>query len=161
MTKKELVTHITVRVKGNGYVAELADSVFTEVKLDAHFLQIDKVRLNRRPIIDVMNSTDGGWNYRSRNGAVLALFLHCIMNLHLRHSDHWSMEYLKNAKEVLLLLPVTREQDTSAAVCVFYRGGADNRIWLRQITNHSKVLPPLVIAQDYNHFFSKRKNQNK
>jgi hypothetical protein len=112
--------------------------------------------VNPRPIIDVLNSSTARWNYRSQNGSILALFLHCIMNIHLRHSDHWALDYLKNTKELLILLPITKELDSSAVVAAVYRLEDDDRIRLWQITNHCRVLPSLVIAYDYNRFFKKR-----
>jgi hypothetical protein len=133
--------------------------VFKNVKVDTRFLQISEIGIDRRPIIDVSNSTKHGWGYKSQNGAYLALFLHCIFNLNLRHKDHWSLEHLKSAKELLILLPTTPEKDTSAAVAVIYRNTLDDKIRVRQISSACGILPPMVIAVDYNRFFAKRRVQ--
>jgi hypothetical protein len=105
-----------------------------------------------------LNTTKDGWSYRSRNGAVLALFLHCVMNLHLRHADHWSIDYLRNSKEIIILLPLSAEQDTTAAVAAVYRSVTDDCLRIRQITNRCEILPPLVISHDYNRVYEKRRN---
>jgi hypothetical protein len=158
VTKEIVVSAITMREKGRGFLASLDTSALSRVKLDVQFWQIDGVSVNRRPVIDVLNTTKDGWSYRSRNGAVLALFLHCVMNLHLRHADHWSIDYLRNSKEIIILLPLSAEQDTTAAVAAVYRSVTDDCLRIRQITNRCEILPPLVISHDYNRVYEKRRN---
>jgi hypothetical protein len=158
VTKDTVVGAIRVKDRGKGFLATLDTSALSQVKLDIKFWQIDGVSVNRRPVMDVLNSTKERWSYRSRNGAILALFLHCVMNLHLRHANHWSFDYLAaNTKEVLLLLPLTAEQDTTAAVAVVYRSTTDDCLRIRQISNHCVILPPLVISHDYNRVYEKRR----
>jgi hypothetical protein len=159
VTKEELVRNIEVRQKGGGHLPIINVSVFKNIKLDVQFMQINEVGKQRRPIIDVLNETKSGWSYKTKNGACLALFIHCISNLHLRHKDHWSIDYLKHAKELLLLMPTTAEKDASAVVAVVYRNSADNRIRFCQISNRCVVQPPMVIAIDYNRFFEKRQEK--
>jgi hypothetical protein len=156
-SKSEMIELITIRSKGKGYIATLDDSAFTNVRLDVEFKQLSDVGVNRRPVIDILNATTDDWSYRSRNGAILALFMHSIMNLHLRMCEHWSIDYLLNTKELLILLPVTREQDTAAVVGAMYRSDDDDRIRIRQITSRCEVLPPMVVAYDYNNRFRKRR----
>jgi hypothetical protein len=83
VSKKDLIQSINVGPRANGFIATIDIAKLKEVKLDIGFQQIHEMALNRRPIVDVMNSTEHNWNYRSRNGAILALFVHCISNLHL------------------------------------------------------------------------------
>jgi hypothetical protein len=160
-SKEAMVRAIQVRVKGQGFIPYLDPSFFTAVKLDSRYQQIDKVRVNRRPIIDVLNSSIRGWSYRSRNGAIMALFLHCISNVHLRHANHWSIDYLRNTKELIILLPLTMKQDTTAAVAAVYRCNTDNNLRLRQITNHCVVQPPMIISEDFNRVYQKRREGKK
>jgi hypothetical protein len=159
VTKEELVRKIEVRKEGTGYLPFLQESVFDNIKLDVGFLQINEVGTRRRPIIDVLDTTKSGWSYQTKNGACLALFIHCISNLHLRHKDHWAIDYLKHAKELMLLLPITPEKDSSAVVAVLYRTSTSDRIRIRQITNRCVIQPPMVVAIDYNRFFDKRREQ--
>jgi hypothetical protein len=133
--------------------------VFKNINVDIQLKQIDEIGVDRRPILDVLDSTRAGWCYRSKNGAYLSLFLHCISNLHLRHKDHWAVDYLKHAKELLLLMPTTQEKDSSAVVGVMYQNTSDDRIRFRQINNKCGILPPIVIAVDYNQYFEKRREQ--
>jgi hypothetical protein len=156
-TKPEMIKLIRQRSNGDGYIAELDESTFSKVRLDVGFKQILEVSINRRPVIDLLNSTTDNWSYRSRNGAILALFVHCITNLHLRMCEHWSIDYLLNTKELLILLPVTREQDTASVIGALYRSADDDRIRIRQITTRCEVLPPMVVAYDYNNRFRKRR----
>ena len=157
VTKDTVVGAIRVRERGEGFLATLDTSALSQVKLDIKFWQIDGVSVNRRPVMDVLNSTKDRWSYRSCNGAILALFLHCVMNLHLRHANHWSVDYLANTKEVIILLPLTAEQDTTAAVAVVYRSTTDDCLRIRQISNRCVILPPLVISHDYNRVYEKRR----
>jgi hypothetical protein len=159
VTRNQLVGSISLRRKGSGYLPFLDVSSCTNLKVDVRFLQIDEIATGRRPIIDVLNTTKSDWCYRTKNGACLSLFLHCISNLHLRHKDHWSIAYLKHAKELLLLIPLSLDKDSCAVVGVLFRTMADDRIRLRQISNRCRVLPPMVIAVDYNGFFDKRREQ--
>jgi hypothetical protein len=157
VSTSELIVNIEVCRKGEGHVAFLKSAVYKNVSVDIRFLQVDETSIDRRPIIDVLDSTDKGWCYCSKNGAYLALFLHCICNLHLRHKDHWGIEYLKHSKELLILLPTTQAKDTSAVVAVVYRSTSDSKIRLRQISNKCNILPPMVITEDYNRYFHKRR----
>ena len=116
--------------------------------------------VSRRPVVDVKNSSVDGWSYKSKNGAILALFVHCILNVHLRHGNHWAIEYLQDTKEVVLLLPVTRALDTAAAVGTFYRG-SDENIRFRQITQRCEIMSPIIIAKDYNGVFQQQKNERR
>jgi hypothetical protein len=96
----------------------------------------------------------------SCNGAILALLLHCVTNVHLHHGDHLPIEYLRDTKEVLLLLQVTSGLDMAAVVGTFFRDGND-KVHLHQITKHCKVLPPIVIAKEYNGVFNPHKGQRR
>jgi hypothetical protein len=68
------------------------------------------------------------------------------------------MEYLQDTKELLLLLPATRGLDTGAIVAGLYRN-KDDKIRLRQITKRCEVLPPIIIAKDYNGVFDRRASE--
>jgi len=159
LSRHELIDNIEVLPKGEGYLPFLRSPAYNSVKVDVRFLQVNEIGIDRRPIIDVADATESGWSYKSKNGAYLSLFLHCLCNLHLRHKDHWSIDYLKVSKELLLVLPITPEKDTGAVVGVFYRNTTDDRIHIRQIGDKCEILPPMVIAVDYNQVFVKRRDQ--
>jgi hypothetical protein len=159
LSRHELITNIELVSKGEGYLPVLKSRAYNNVKIDVRFMQVHQIGIDRRPVIDLLDSTDSGWSYKSKNGAYLALFLHCICNLHLRHKDHWSIDYLKVSKELLLVLPITQEKDTGAVVGVLYRNTTDDRIHFRQIRDNCQILPPMVVAVDYNRIFVKRREQ--
>ncbi len=71
--------------------------------------------------------------------------------------EHWSIDYLLNTKELLILLPVTREQDTASVIGDLYRNADDDRIMIRKITTRCEVLPPMIDAYDYNNRLRKRR----
>jgi hypothetical protein len=96
ISREHLLSRIKLRTKGNGHLPYLDSSAFKNIKVDSRFLQVDNIGIDHRPIIDVLNLTKAGWSYKSKNGAYLALFLHCICNLNLCHQDHWSLAYLRN-----------------------------------------------------------------
>jgi hypothetical protein len=157
VSKQKFIQSIQVSPKGDGFIPILGEEAFEAVRLDSKFLQISQIAVSRRPVVDVNDSSCDDWNYKSRNGAILALFLHCIMNVHLRHGNHWAIEYLRDTKEIVLLLPATRGLDTASAVGTFFRNNDDN-IRFRQITQQCEVLSPIIVAKDYNGVF--RKNTN-
>jgi hypothetical protein len=159
-TKNRFREAIVVTKKGDGFIASLNGLVFDRVILDEPFRQITSMAISRRPIVDLLDSTPTGWNYATKNGAIMALFLHCIMNVHLRHGMHWSLNYLMHSKELLLLLPTTRVQDTAAACAVIYRQKDDN-VRIRQISNRCKILPPAIIAMDHNQVFHPKNISNR
>ncbi len=156
VSKDQFIQAIQVREEGDGYITLLNENIFQEVVLDSWFLQISEVSISRRPIVDVKNTNRKGWCYLSFNGAILALFLHCVTNVHLRHGDHWSIDYLQDTKELLLLMPVTAGLDTAAVIGVIFRNG-DGKVRLRQISKRCEVLPPIIIAKDYNGIFDLQK----
>ena len=157
VSKQKFIQSIEVRESGGGFLPILDMNAFEAIRLDAKFLQISEIGVNRRPRVDVGNATLNDWNYQSRNGAILALFLHCITNVHLRHGNHWSIEYLHDTKEIILLLPATQGLDTATAVGTFFRN-TDENIRFRQITRRCEVLPPIIVAKDYNGVFRKSSN---
>lgn len=57
----------------------------------------------------------------------MTLVLHCIANIFVCYVDHhWSFEYLMDAKEVLIMIPMTVEHDVTTVVAVIYREGDGN-----------------------------------
>jgi hypothetical protein len=157
ISRSSFIECIDVRKKGSGFLPFLDVAAFDDVRLDSRFSQLSEVDISRRPVVDINNSSADGWSYKSKNGAVLALFVHCISNVHLRHGNHWAIEYLQDTKEVVLLLPITKGLDTAAAVGTFFRT-CDENIRFRQITNRCEVLSPIIVAKDYNGVFQKQKN---
>ena len=157
VSKQRFIQSIEVRSKGDGFVPFLDMDAFNAVRLDSVFLQISDIGISRRPLVDVGDCTLDGWNYKSRNGAILALFVHCITNVHLRHGNHWAIEYLQDTKEFVLLLPATRGLETASAIGTFFRN-ADENIRYRQVTKHCEVCAPIIVAKDYNGVFQKNKN---
>ena len=126
VSKQKFIQSIEVRSKGDGFIPFLGRDAFEAIRLDSKFLQISEIGINRRPLVNVGNVTDKEWNYQSRNGAILALFVHCITNVHLRHGNHWSIEYLRDTKEIVLLPPATMGLDTASAVGIFFRNTDEN-----------------------------------
>ena len=158
VSKQKFIQSIEVKHKGDGFIPFLSMEAFEAVRLDSKFLQISEIGVSHRPVVDVMDTRCFEWNYKSRNGAILALFVHCISNVHLRHGNHWAIEYLQDTKEIVLLLPVTKGLDTASAVGTFFRNCGDDNIRFRQITKQCKVVSPIIVAKDYNGVF--RKNSN-
>ncbi len=152
VSKQKFIQSIVVEQKGHGFLPFLNMNAFEAVRLDSRFLQISEIGVSRRPVVDVLETTSQQWNYNSRNGAILALFVHCIMNVHLRHGNHWAIEYLQDTKEIVLLLPATSGLDTASAVGTFFRNTDDN-IRFRQITRRCEVLLPIIVAKVYNGIF--------
>jgi hypothetical protein len=157
VSKQKFIQSIEVRHKGDGFIPFLETEAFAAVRLDSAFLQVSEIGVSRRPMVDVGDTSCDGWNYQSRNGAILALFVHCITNVHLRHGNHWAIEYLHDTKEFVLLLPATSGLDTASAVGTFFRN-VDENIRFRQITRSCEVLSPLIVAKDYNGVFQRNVN---
>jgi hypothetical protein len=76
ISRPELIAKIEVCCKGAGHLPLLNSSIYKHIKVNIQFLQVDKTSIDRQPIIDVLNSIQTGWCYRTNNGVYLALFLH-------------------------------------------------------------------------------------
>jgi hypothetical protein len=88
-------------------------------------------------------------------GFISALYFQCAP---ASWKPYWVVDYLRDTKEVLMLLPITKCLDTAAAVGTLFRNG-DDKICLRQITKRCEVLAPIVIGMDYNGVFKNKNNE--
>ena len=83
ISRDSFIGFIEVRKKGSGFIPYLDIAAFEAVRLDSQFSQIGEIDVSRRPVVDLKHSSVAGWSYKSRNGAILELFVYrtytCVM----------------------------------------------------------------------------------
>jgi hypothetical protein len=127
----------TIRSRdGTGWLSTLNPSLFKDVPLIHPFQQISNVHIPRRCSFDVKHNTPSNVCYHSKEGSVMALLLHLLMNIRLAHRNHWTKGYLNDTKEFVLLIPGNKDQTFGIAVAVVYR--LHEKILMRQL--HSTTL---------------------
>jgi hypothetical protein len=96
-------------------------------------------------MIDYKQSHNNICAYGSRFGARMAMILHLLLNVRMMEGDHWSLQFLHRAKEIVLLLPMTKNNATMVAVGVMYLDRS-NKAMFRQIDSKGKIEPPFVLS---------------
>ena len=121
---------------GTGWLSRLNPGIFKNIPLIHPFRQMSEVNIPRRCTFEVKENTELNLSYHSREGSVMALLLHLLMNVRLAHRNHWTKGYLTDTKEFVLLIPGNIDQTFGIAVAVVYR--LDEKILMRQL--HSSTL---------------------
>jgi hypothetical protein len=116
---------------GTGWLSTLNPSIFQGIPLIHPFQQIANVNIPRRCAFDVKDNTSSHLSYHSREGSVMALLLHLLINIRLAHRNHWTKGFLTDTKEFVLLIPGNSDQTFGIAVAVVYR--LDEKILMRQL----------------------------
>jgi hypothetical protein len=129
----------------NGYIPFLRKGALDNVGLSAKYKEILMMDKHRRPLVDCRNTSVTKWSYRSRFGARMAMILHLLTNVRIMEGNHWSSDFLEQAKEIVLLLPMTTKCETMVAVGIIYLTDK-NTSEFRQIDSSGKVVAPFVLS---------------
>jgi hypothetical protein len=160
VTRSQLKEAITVHRSGTGYFALIDRSVLDDVNLVRRVRQISDVREARRPVYKLKDrrpvyDLESGlsrqnWLYDSQNDAVVSLLLHLLMNVQFRDGTSWTFKYLKNTKEVIILVPFSRCGGTMEVVATIYREGNQRgtKIYSRFFESGGNAGPSMVIGRD-------------
>jgi hypothetical protein len=159
LTGSSLKAAIRVHRSGIGYYATVDTSVFDR-SLFGTIQQIGDMRPERRPVyalkqrMTVYNletdTSEETWIYKSKSGAIVALLLHLLMNVHSRTGTSWSFKYLMNTKELIVLVPESECLGTMQVVATIFRTTKTRgtKVFARYFDNTGTALPPMVIGKD-------------
>jgi hypothetical protein len=132
-------------VDGHGWISTLNPAVFHNISLMHPFRQIYQVEIPRRSTFDIDVNTPTNVSYRSRDGSVMALLLHLLINVRVAHKNHWTKGFLTDTKEFVLLIPGDSEQNFAIAVSVVMR--LKEKIVMRQFNESTlEVDQPICIG---------------
>jgi hypothetical protein len=159
VTRTVLQDAITVHQSGTGFFALVDPSIF-DINLVRKVRQISDVRDDRRPVYKLKQrrpvyDLESGvsrqtWLYHTENDAIVSLLLHLLMNVQYRDGTSWTFKYLKNTKEVLILVPFSQCGRTMDVVASIYRQGKQRgtRIYSKFFGSSGKAGGSMVIGQD-------------
>jgi hypothetical protein len=144
---KKLVSAIRVEQSGIGFLACIDQDIFAGCKL-RKIKQLDQVREERVPAFDRLQGDVLA--YGSKGTAVVSLLLHLLMNLTKKNGSSWSFRVLQNAKELVLIVPVSRNKTTYEVVGTLFRNDAElgTKVYCRFFNKLGKTLPAFAVAQD-------------
>jgi hypothetical protein len=142
---KVLTDSIKVRNSRRGYVPCIKEGALDTIGLSSKYKEISNIKHARRPLVDCINTSSNNLAYQSRFGARMAMILHLLLNVRMMEGNHWSSEFLEQAKEFVLLLPMTEKKETMVAVGVIYLSST-NTAMCRQIDSSGKVGNPFVLS---------------
>jgi hypothetical protein len=75
----------------------------------------------------------------------MAMILHLLTNIWMQEGNHWSSVFLEAVKDIVLLLPLSKKNETMVAVGVIYSTDK-NESMFHQIDSSGKVAAPFVLS---------------
>jgi hypothetical protein len=134
-------------VEGSGWLSTLNPGVFRGIPLMHPYRQPHQVDISRRSCFDLSANGPGVIAYKTRDGSVMALLLHLLMNVRVAHKNHWTREFLTDTKELVMLLPGNSEHNFAVAVGIIMR--IDEKIVMRQFHECSLVVERAIRIGHY------------
>ena len=160
----DLRAAIRVEPVGDGFVAFVDDSIFQKVKVlrcqVRQIRQMDQVKPSRWPQLDRMEGDE--CSYGSRSSAVMGLLLHLLTNVKRRTGKSWTFKMLKHTKELVIIVPVTKNKTTLEIVCTLFRN--DNidgtKVMCRHFDQVGKSYRPFEVSTDNDGYFNNESNED-
>jgi hypothetical protein len=75
----------------------------------------------------------------------MTMILHLLLNVWMMEQNHWSLDFLEYAKEIVLLLPMMDKCETMVAVGVIYLTDK-NIAMLSQIDSSRNIAVPFIFG---------------
>ena len=154
---------IRVEVTGNGHLAFVDERVFKkkEKRGKLHRIkQLDQVSGDRCPAFDQIDNGEC-LAYGSKSTAVLSLLLHLLFNVRRKGGSSWTFRKLKNTKELVIVVPVSKNKTTLEVVGALFR--ADNKvgtkIFCRYFDKNAVACPAIEVASDLDGYFEDKFNE--
>jgi hypothetical protein len=158
LSRDVLKSAIMVSECASGFSAVINTSVF-DYLIFRNIRQISDMKPERRPVYDLKQRTtiynvelatsEETWFYKTRSGAVISMLLHLLLNVQPRSGVSWSLKYLVDTKELILLVP-SGVAGTMEVVGVIFR--QDNKkgtkVLSRLFDTTGKALSATVIGKD-------------
>jgi hypothetical protein len=151
---------IRVDPVGQGYIAFIDETVFDRKRCQLRRLkQLDETEESRLPLFGRMDRHEHPVSYKSKSEAVLSLLLHLLFNIKRKGHSSWTFNYLEQAKELVLVMPVAKNQTTCEVVGTLFRTGKrrGTRIYCRYFDSTGNARPPFEVAMEDEGRFEKLK----
>jgi hypothetical protein len=152
-----------VEVTSNGYLAFVDERVFKKKDKTGkshRIKQLDQISGGRCPIFDQVDNEDC-LAYGSKSTAVMALLLHLLFNVRRKGGSSWTFRKLKNTKELVVVVPITKNMTTLEVVGTVFR--ADNKVgtkvFCRYFDKKGLCRSAFEVAVDEDGFFEERANE--
>jgi hypothetical protein len=148
---------IHVNQVDKGYEACIDESIFQRVRLlrcqVSHVKQMNQVKRARWPMLDRLVGDQ--CSYRTHASSVMGLLVHLLMNVRRRTGKSWSFPLLKHTKELVLVVPVSKNMTTLEVVCVLFRhdNNKGTKVMCRYFDERGKPYPAFEVATDDNGYF--------
>jgi hypothetical protein len=150
VTKQELRDSITVSHIQGGYLPRVDPSLFDSKRFVSP-KQINDIKVDRRPVFDrAEEGIETCWRYKTESGARMAALVHLLMNTKTRNGPSWTLRYLLDTKEVLLLIPASVDCGTMRVIATVYRKEKriGTKVLCRYFDYQSQALPPIEVGRD-------------
>ena len=95
-------------------------------------------------------------SYGSRTSAVMGLMIHLLMNVQRRTGRSWTFPLLKHSKELVLIVPVSKNLTTLEVVCILFRldKKEGTTVLCRYFDKQGKSYPPFEVSIDSDGYFN-------
>jgi hypothetical protein len=149
---------IQVEQVGNGFAASIDVSIFQRVRALRFQVrqpkQMDQVKTCRCPSLDRLAGEE--YFYRSQASAVMALLVHLLMNVRRRSGKSWTFPMLKHTKELVLVVPVSKNMTTLEVTCVLFRldKPEGTTVMCRYFDEQGRPYPAFDVATDDAGYFN-------
>jgi hypothetical protein len=115
---------------------------------------MDQVKTCRCPSLDRLAGEE--YFYRSQASAVMALLVHLLMNVRRRSGKSWTFPMLKHTKELVLVVPVSKNMTTLEVTCVLFRldKPEGTTVMCRYFDEQGRPYPAFDVATDDAGYFN-------
>jgi hypothetical protein len=148
---------IRVDKVGDGYGACIDVSIFQRVRVLKYQVrqvkQMDAVKRARCPLLDRLVGDE--CLYCSKAKAVMGLLIHLLMNVRRRTGKSWTFPMLKHSKELVLVVPVSKNMTTLVRISN-YEG---TKVMCRYFDERGKAYPAFEVATDDAGYFNDESNE--
>jgi hypothetical protein len=149
---------IRVESVGNGFAAYVDDSIFKRVKIlqcrvGGKVSQIDQINVEWQPLLDRIKGQE--CSYQTRSSAVWGVLLHLLLNVRRKTGRSWCFKRLKHAKELVLIVPVSRNSTTLEVIATIFCSETNEgtKVTCRYFDEVGKSYPAFEVAVDEEGYF--------
>ena len=151
-----LRSSIRVESVGQGYSAYVDQSVFEKVKSPISGTTGPPNRPGKKLSSTTALKLPGNVAaYNSKSSAVMALLLHLLTNVKRKTGKSWTFASLKNMKELVLMVPVSRNNTTMQVTATLFRQEYSDgvKVMRHYLSCNGKAEPAFIVAVDDDGYF--------
>jgi hypothetical protein len=107
----------------------------------------------RQPVFGRLDGND--ISYRTSAHAVVALLLHLLVNVRRKGGSSWTYRKLKHTKELVLVVPIAKNNTTMEVVGTLFRAGkaVGTKVLCRYFDGNGEALAAFEVATDDDGYF--------